>query len=227
MVLHIVVHNLCMAAVGHPAWRRLPASGGSRRCGPALGRGAALCWRLPSPQAFPQVRMPGSPPEATSTNRAGVVWRTPTSVLSSLDRKVRAHPPCRGRRYGDECAPVRTPPDPRWRRDGPPIGAPPGRRGRGHVYARSNRGVRPLRLSWDVPARPCGVGAVCSGPPLGREDHRPRPPCRRSSHVSKRTFQPNNRRRARTHGFRLRMRTRAGRSILSSRRRKGRSELSA
>jgi large subunit ribosomal protein L34 len=45
--------------------------------------------------------------------------------------------------------------------------------------------------------------------------------------VSKRTFQPNNRRRARTHGFRLRMRTRAGRAILSARRRKGRSELSA
>ena len=30
----------------------------------------------------------------------------------------------------------------------------------------------------------------------------------------KRTFQPNNRRRARVHGFRLRMRTRAGRSIV-------------
>ena len=34
--------------------------------------------------------------------------------------------------------------------------------------------------------------------------------------MSKRTFQPNNRRRHKTHGFRLRMRTRAGRSILSS-----------
>jgi large subunit ribosomal protein L34 len=45
--------------------------------------------------------------------------------------------------------------------------------------------------------------------------------------VSKRTFQPNNRRRAKTHGFRLRMRTRAGRAIISARRRKGRSELSA
>jgi large subunit ribosomal protein L34 len=45
--------------------------------------------------------------------------------------------------------------------------------------------------------------------------------------VSKRTFQPNNRRRAKTHGFRLRMRTRAGRAILSARRRKGRGELSA
>jgi large subunit ribosomal protein L34 len=45
--------------------------------------------------------------------------------------------------------------------------------------------------------------------------------------VSKRTFQPNNRRRAKTHGFRLRMRTRAGRAILANRRRKGRAELSA
>jgi large subunit ribosomal protein L34 len=48
-----------------------------------------------------------------------------------------------------------------------------------------------------------------------------------SPSVSKRTFQPNNRRRAKTHGFRLRMRTRAGRAILSARRRKGRGELSA
>ena len=45
--------------------------------------------------------------------------------------------------------------------------------------------------------------------------------------VSKRTFQPNNRRRHKTHGFRLRMRTRAGRAILSERRRKGRSRLAA
>ena len=43
--------------------------------------------------------------------------------------------------------------------------------------------------------------------------------------VSKRTYQPNNRRRHKVHGFRLRMRTRAGRSILSARRRKGRNKL--
>jgi large subunit ribosomal protein L34 len=45
--------------------------------------------------------------------------------------------------------------------------------------------------------------------------------------MTKRTFQPNNRRRAKTHGFRARMRTRAGRAILAARRRKGREELSA
>ena len=45
--------------------------------------------------------------------------------------------------------------------------------------------------------------------------------------MSKRTYQPNNRRRAKTHGFRLRMRTRAGRAILAGRRSKGRRVLSA
>ena len=45
--------------------------------------------------------------------------------------------------------------------------------------------------------------------------------------MSKRTYQPNNRRRAKTHGFRLRMRTRAGRAIIASRRGKGRDKLSA
>ncbi|MFM1864787.1 MAG: 50S ribosomal protein L34 [Candidatus Nanopelagicales bacterium] len=43
----------------------------------------------------------------------------------------------------------------------------------------------------------------------------------------KRTFQPNKRRRAKTHGFRERMRTRAGRAILAARRRKGRERISA
>ncbi|ROR72932.1 ribosomal protein L34 [Bogoriella caseilytica] len=48
-----------------------------------------------------------------------------------------------------------------------------------------------------------------------------------SSAVSKRTFQPNTRRRKKVHGFRLRMRTRAGRAIVAARRRKGREKLTA
>ena len=72
----------------------------------------------------------------------------------------------------------------------------------------------PAGLRWQPTPAPPTTGPA--GPPPAKEII-----------VSKRTFQPNNRRRAKTHGFRLRMRTRAGRAILANRRRKGRAELSA
>jgi large subunit ribosomal protein L34 len=68
----------------------------------------------------------------------------------------------------------------------------------------------------------CRDGGSYTGARAGRGPAFPS----KGSPMSKRTFQPNTRRRAKTHGFRHRMKTRAGRTILARRRSKGRARLS-
>lgn len=105
---------------------------------------------------------------------------------------------------------------------------PAGARGGGHERGTQDR-------TWVDHAQPAGSRLLLLG--VGRLWHAARSvrivrdahpvPVDGEPDVSKRTFQPNNRRRKKTHGFRLRMRTRAGRAIIRARRAKGRARLSA
>jgi large subunit ribosomal protein L34 len=208
------------------AWQRL-ARRGPPRAGPdraseptgtAVGAGVAgrsqVCGGTLRSRFGACVGVDADPERGVSGRRRGC-RATPCRVLRSADRGERSArvvryapgrlPAPRAGRYARAHVPCNgTVADPHHL-------APPGRCV--PVVLPTHRGARPGSVTGGEP-RP----TVCPSRPSTHPSGGP---------VVKRTFQPNNRRRARKHGFRARMQTRAGRSIVKSRRQRGRAKLTA